>query len=109
MRLHALAATAFFAIALGLPAAQAEDVVNTNVAFGDLNLSQPADARILALRLQDAAQQVCLKANPETIPPTYMQQCIDNAVSMAMGRIEISLDRAVRNKLDNVHLAVASQ
>lgn len=91
-------------LALGITAAHAD--ASTDVVYGDLDLSRPADARVLAARLQDAASSVCLKANPETIGRAAMQTCIDVSVSMAMTRIESSLDQAVHAKLINVRTAM---
>lgn len=95
-------------LALGLTAAHAEDsdIVSTTVAYGDLNLSQPADAKILAGRLQDAAKSVCLKANPEIAAKSALGVCTDSAISMAMWQIEDSLDQKVRRNLGNVHISM---
>jgi UrcA family protein len=92
-------------LALGITAAHADDA-STDVAYGDLDLSRASDARVLAARLQDAASTVCLKANPENIAPAAMRTCIDVSVSMAMTRIESSLDQAVHAKLINVRTAM---
>jgi len=91
--------------ALGITAAHADDV-STHVSFGDLDLSQPADAKILADRLQGAATSVCLKANPDNISPAMLRNCVDMSVSMAMSRIESSLDESVHAKLINVRTAM---
>jgi UrcA family protein len=63
---------------------------STQVAFGDLNLSRPEDARILVGRLQTAARMVCLKANNSSglIGKPEMQQCVDAAITTAIARIE---------------------
>ena len=58
--------TAATLLALGIASAHADEVT-TQVSYSDLDLSRPADARILAARLQDAATAVCLKANPENV------------------------------------------
>jgi UrcA family protein len=97
---------------LGMTAAHAEGVstdvkdVSTNVWYGDLDLSQPADARILAGRLQEAAMSVCLKANAKNTSSGILRSCVDVSVSMAMSRIEDSLDQAVHAKLLNVRTAM---
>ena len=96
--------------ALGMTAAHADDYnsASINVAFGDLNLSRPADAKILGNRLQDAAKSVCLKANPEVSNQSLMQDCIDDAINTAMGRIEISLEQPAQAALVNVRTSMES-
>jgi UrcA family protein len=93
--------TAAAILVLGITAAQADDLsqVSAYVTFGDLNLSQPADAKILADRLEDAAKSVCLKANPDLDSSALMQQCIDSAISMGMTGIQDRLDQEVSAKL----------
>jgi UrcA family protein len=88
-------------LALGMTAAHAEDVT-TQVIYGDLDLSRPADDRILADRLHEAAKAVCLKANSDDIPSGMLHNCVDASVSMAMSRIEDRLDQDVHDKLINV-------
>jgi UrcA family protein len=97
-------------LALGITAARADDysIVSTTVAFGDLNLAQPADDKILADRLQDAAKSVCLKANPDIGATAELQVCIDTAVSMAMVQVEDRLDRTVDTDLTNVRTSMES-
>ena len=89
---------------------------STLVAYGDLNLSKPADAKILAERLQDAATKVCLSANRDIQFNAYsdltksreMQDCIDTAVNIAVGRIQSSLENKLRANLVNArHLQAA--
>ena len=103
-----LAASAI--LALGITAARADDdsIVSTTVAFGDLNLAQPDNAKILADRLQDAAKSVCLKANPDIGAASEMQACIDTAVSMAMVQVEDRLDQTVHTDLVNVRTSMES-
>jgi UrcA family protein len=107
MLLRSLTAAAL--LALGITAAHADDItqVSVNVPYGDLNLAQPTDAKILADRLEDAAKSVCLKANPD-LSPVLMQQCIGTAVSVAMMGIENTLDREVRAQLVVVRTAMAN-
>jgi UrcA family protein len=95
-------------LTLGMTAAHADASASTNVAFGDLNLSNPADAKVLADRLQGAAKEVCLKANPEIGSQAVMQDCIDSAIAMAMGRIETRMDENVRANLVNVRTSMAT-
>jgi len=100
--------TAAAILALGITAAYADDYnsASINVAFDDLNLSQPADAKILANRLQDAAKSVCLKANPEIDNQSLMQDCIDDAINTAMGRIETSLEQPAHADLVNIRTSM---
>ena len=101
--LHPLAITAF--LALGIVSAQADDVT-TQVAYSDLDLSRPADAKVLAARLQDAATAVCLKANPENVAKAALENCISLSVHMAMSRIASDMNEAVDDKLSNVRTAM---
>ena len=92
-------------------AAQAENGTRESmlVAYGDLNLSRPADAKILADRLQDAAAKVCLGANsdiqfnshPGLTKSQELQDCVDTAINVAMLRIEHSMTARVRANLVN--------
>ena len=113
MLLRTLASAAL--LALGLTAAHAADVTNNDftqvsvyVPYGDLNLAQPTDAKVLADRLEDAAKSVCLKANPDIGSPVLMQQCIGTAISVAMMGIEDTLDQEVRAKLVVVRTSMAN-
>jgi UrcA family protein len=79
------------------------------VAYGDLNLSKSADAKVLADRLQTAATQVCLNANDDIrLSSRYgratnseLQGCVDTAINIAMLRIEKNLTAHVRANLIN--------
>jgi UrcA family protein len=101
--LRTFALTAF--LALSATAAYADDA-STQVAYSDLDLSKPADAKTLAARLQDAAAAVCLKANPENVAPVAMANCINASVAMAVSRIETNLDTTVHDKVRNVRSAM---
>jgi UrcA family protein len=106
MLLRTLATAAI--LAFGMTAAYADDdsATSTYVTFGDLNLSQPADAKVLADRLQDAAKSVCLKANPEIDFQPAMQNCIDAAIRMAMAQVETRLDQNVDTDLVNIRTSM---
>jgi UrcA family protein len=108
MLLRTLTTTAL--LALGITAVHADDYtqVSVYVPYGDLNLSQPTDAKVLADRLEDAAKSVCLKANPDLDSPVLMQQCIGTAISVAMVGIEDTLDQEVRAKLVVVRTSMAN-
>jgi len=85
-------------------AALAHGQASVDVPFGDLNLSQAQDARILAARLQSAATQVCQKTNAanlaaDRISQLAMEQCIDAAINLAMQRVESNLVNKVRANL----------
>jgi len=93
-------------LTLGIVGAHADDDATTLVSYADLDLSQPAGAKTLAARLQDAATSVCMKANPENIAPAALENCINVSVHMAMSRIESDMDGAVHDKLLNVRTAM---
>lgn len=91
-------------LSLTTSAALAGDKASIDVPFGDLNLSQTEDARVLAERLETAAKMVCAKANQPDfasgkISQQAMQDCVDAAVTIAIGRIEISLADKLRSNL----------
>ena len=92
-------------LALGATGAYAEEAT-TNVSYADLDLSRPADAKVLAARLQDAAAAVCLKANPENVTPGALENCINASVRMAMSRIQSNMDAVVNDKLGNIRSAM---
>ena len=90
--------------ALAATTAQADS--STQVAFGDLNLSRPQDAQILADRLQTAAKMVCLSANSiPNIGKAEMQECVDAAISTATARIE---DQIRQHLVSSVHANLVS-
>lgn len=104
---------------LAVTAAQAAEVVPVDVAsidvtYGDLNLSKPQDAAILADRLQTAAHEVCLKTNDASpsVRKILMRRCVEQAVSKATSQIwadiESSPHRAIRANLMSVRQQVAS-
>jgi UrcA family protein len=79
---------------------------SVNVPFGDLNLSQAQDARILADRLQSAAKQVCRNANSANlaagkIGQQAIQECVDTAINVAIQNVESNLVGKVRANLVN--------
>ena len=90
-------------LALSITAAQANDIQpSVTVAFGDLNLSHPADAKILAGRLEAAAVQVCHAAGSGLVGAAAfkeMHACTDTAISMALNRIQAAIGQAVRAHL----------
>lgn len=92
-------------LALSISAAHAEDA-STRVTYADLDLSKPADAKTMAARLQDAATAVCLKANPENLGATALENCVTMSVRLAMARIQSDMDEAVQYKLSNVRTAM---
>lgn len=101
---RSLTATAL--LVLSVTAVRADDWTRDSVAvtYGDLNLSKPADAKVLAERLEAAATLACQKANSDldwnAMPLNQdMRHCIDSAITVAMSRIEKSLDRSVRANL----------
>ncbi len=110
IRTFAAAALLTFAVT----AAQADPVESISVAYGDLNLSSPQDAAILADRLQAAAKTVCLNANDTKAPirKILVHRCMDLAVNKATAHIrdeiESSPNKAVRANLISVRQMVAS-
>jgi UrcA family protein len=95
-------------LALGVTAAHAEDTedASTQVSYADLDLSKATDARTLAVRLQDAATAVCLKANPKNVAAAALEGCVAVSVRMAMSRIQTDMEGAVHDKLSNVRTAM---
>jgi len=82
--------------------------VSVPVVYGDLNLAKPADAKILADRLQAAATRACFDANRDLTGSAHialaartsgMRACIDDAVNVAMLRIEKNVTKNVRANL----------
>jgi len=92
-------------LTLGFAGAQADEAT-TRVSYSELDLSRPADAKVLAARLQDAATAVCLKANPENLGATALEHCVDMSVHLAMTRMQSDMDEAVQDKLSNVRTAM---
>jgi UrcA family protein len=101
-------------LAFAVTAAQAGTPVSVGVAYGDLNLTSPQDAAILADRLQVAAQEVCINANETKAPirKVLVRRCIDMAVSRATSQIadevESAPNKMVRANLVSVRQKVAS-
>ena len=91
LRTLATAAALALTITLNVTTAHAADDApnhaSTDVYYGDLDLSQAADAKVLADRLQGAAKSVCLETNPTGVSPALMRHCVDGSVSMAMVRV----------------------
>lgn len=102
--LRPLALAAFLACAA--TAAQAE-TMSTQVAYGDLNITNPADAKVLAVRLHAAATEVCLTANGGAPASHYaeavVQQCVDRAIGGAIASIQHNMELSVRLNLASYH------
>ncbi len=81
-------------------AAGADDIqTSITVSFSDLNLSHPADAKILAGRLQAAAQLVCRTAADGQVGVTaihVMRDCVNDAINVALARIASAQTKAVK-------------
>jgi UrcA family protein len=107
--LRIFAAAALLALTVTTAEANVWPEVSVPVAYGDLNLSKPADAKILADRLQAAATLACFNANSDlnndahTTPAIHkeMQACVKDAINVAMLRIERSLTQNVRANLSS--------
>jgi len=83
------------------------DEMSTPVAYGDLNLSRPGDAKILADRLNSAARNVCFQTNAD-IGSAAVHTCTETAVATAMSEIASHLHESVHAELDNVRTAMQS-
>jgi UrcA family protein len=108
--LLSLAVTTAQAAPLSPPPAYAE----MNVAYGDLNLTSPADAAVLADRLQIAALTVCMKTNDakSSVRKILVRRCVEGAVARATSQIRSQIEaspyQAIRANLDSVRQQVAS-
>jgi len=100
-RLILLAASAIFSTANAYAADPAPEpaAVRISVAYGDLDLDKPTDARILFMRLENAAKRACGPAPfmqplygviPEGLKQTY-KECIAGAVGDAVARLDAPL------------------
>jgi UrcA family protein len=108
MLLRTFLTTATLALGIAVAHAEAASQASATVSFGDLNLAQPGDAKILAARLETAAKSVCLAANPDLDSSVLMQQCIDTAISMGITGIRDRLDQEVSAKLVVVRTSLAN-
>jgi UrcA family protein len=75
---------------------------STIVNFSDLNLSHPADAKVLAGRLEAAAKQVCREEGSGQIGVAAvkeMRACTDAAFNVALAHIQSAVGQAVRAQL----------
>lgn len=88
-------------LALTVTAAQAADVA---VYFGDLSLTDPHDARVLADRLEAAAETSCAAQRPDTYESrmyyqSFYDQCVRDASRAAAEKVRISAAKALRAKI----------
>lgn len=91
-KFHVVAASAL----LVLTAAAAQAGPSVQVSLRDLNLSDPADSRALAVRIHAAAEEACGAARftPDTRPSALAETdsdrraCIRYAVATAMARVQ---------------------
>jgi len=100
-------------LALTATAADAGDTSppSTIVSFSDLNLSHPADAKVLAGRLEAAAKQVCREEGSGQVGVAAMHEmraCADIAVNVALARIQAAVGQAVRAQLASDRQTLAS-
>lgn len=101
--LRALALTLLLTATATAAQASAMSSASMDVAYGDLNVAQPSDAKILAGRLHAAASQVCINANGG-LPTTRdqdiaVQHCVDGAISTAIATIQSRMEQSVRLNL----------
>lgn len=108
--LRAITTAAVFALIA--TAANAGDAPpSTIVNFSDLNLSHPADAKVLAGRLEAAAKQVCREEGSGQVGVAAMKEmraCTDAATSMALAHIQAAIGQAVRAQLVSDRQTLAS-
>jgi UrcA family protein len=108
--LRALTCAAFLTLATAAQADDFDTKYSVQVAYGDLNLSSPASAAILASRLRTAATTVCERADT-TLPhmaKSEMQLCINTAIEVAMSKLATNLDQSVQANLVQVRQQVAN-
>jgi UrcA family protein len=87
-----------FAIAAQHATAQTADSVSIKVSYGDLNPATEAGAKVLRLRLRDAARTVCSAAMDDPREAMYAYRPCVNAVT---GRAIARVDRAVGGALNS--------
>jgi UrcA family protein len=80
-----VAALGALSAATGVAAAAADEVATKRVRFADLDISQPAGAKVLYQRIQAAAQQVCqIPYRGDLTAITVERRCIDKAIDDAV-------------------------
>ena len=81
------------------PVAPETKTVQIKVAFGDLNLDKPEDARVLVSRVEEAARRACgpkvespsrYDLTPVAIEHDY-KACIANAIGDTVARLNVPL------------------
>ncbi|MET0272556.1 MAG: UrcA family protein [Phenylobacterium sp.] len=78
-------------------AAQADDhgPRSLRVAYGDLNLRGPEGRMVLKRRVSQAARQVCVLSNPETLSVDLRRTaCVRHALSQARPQVEAAIAAA---------------
>ena len=97
MRTTLIAAALVFAGFAALTQAQAGDVPQIKVPYGDLNLSSPAGAQAMLNRIRFAASRVCGgKADNRDIPgTTFYRQCVRVAADNAVSQLDAPLVTAL--------------
>ena len=81
----ALAASAGSALALS---AADQKTVSTTVRYGDLNLANPQDAKVMLARIKHAANRVCDDPTPESfLDYPDWENCISKATNSAVSRL----------------------
>jgi UrcA family protein len=72
------------------------------VAYGDLNLASEQGAKALYGRLQFAAREVCVSfENPDLSQQKLQQNCVDNALELAVSKINNPLVSALQDQRAN--------
>ena len=93
--LRTLAAAAILALTVTAAQAETPEQVSVDVSYGDLNLTHTADAKILANRLQAAAQSVCKPVSADS----QMQDCMRAAIRGAIASIESKMENNLQYSL----------
>jgi len=81
---------------------QPEEILTKKVTYGDLNLESPQGAKVLYARLRFAARQVCIPLEGiELARQKAWQNCVDNALSGAVGQVNKASVTALHNQTIN--------
>jgi UrcA family protein len=85
----------------GTVVAQPAEPLTKIVAFGDLNLDSDQGAKVLYARLRHAAQYVCapLEDSRDLSLKAIWQNCVENSLSDAVGRINKPHVTALHNRI----------
>ena len=92
----ALGTAAFCAVSTSVEAAE-EGAPSKTVRFSDLNISNPAGAKVLYGRIRVAAREVCeLSAGRDPIQRMAVHACIETAIDNAVKKVDAPALTALR-------------